>query len=211
MKKILLTILLLLIVLTACSSPQNEAAPDETLQFEEALKTAIAATLTAAPVTETTQPEQTAEPDTSTPEPTATLPPPSLPTATMAASPTPALPTNTPQTPCYRAELIEENIPDGTHFKGGEYFYKTWIIRNTGVCAWEPEFRWVLVEGEDFGVPTDIELARTILPGEDLTVTLEMKTPALPGNYKGTYQLWTADGGPITPIGFWVLVVSDGK
>ncbi len=209
MKKILLTILLLFTVLTACSSPENETALEETRQFEEALETALAATLTSAYVDETALPEETAVPDATDPAPTATLPP--LPTPTDAAAPTSAVPTNTPQTPCYRAELIEENIPDGTHFRGGEFFYKTWIIRNTGVCAWTPEFRWVLVEGEDFGVPTEIELARTVLPGEDLVVTLEMKTPALPGNYKGTYEIWTDEGGSVTPLGFWVLVVSDGK
>ena len=83
------------------------------------------------------------------------------------------------------------------------------MIRNTGVCAWTEDFRWVLVEGEDFNAATDLKFDRVVNPNEDLRVQMELKTPPLEGVYKGTYKIFTDDGGEVTPLGFWVTIISE--
>lgn len=203
MKKIVPILSLVLLFLSGCLS----AAPDPleiTQTFESAVGTAIVETIAAS------LPEEG--------NPTATnVPAVEFPTVEISKTATPELlPTNTPvpgsptstilPTPCYRAELVEETVPDGTKFSPGETFAKTWIIRNTGVCEWTEEFRWVLVDGEDFGGVTDVPLNQNIQPGEDLQVLLELKAPMFTGTYKGTYQIMTETGASVTPLGFWLLI-----
>lgn len=214
MKKYLILILIILAAsLSGCGQSSDEGLA-ETEAFESALQTAIVETIAAALPQESALPEQPLPTETTAGEnqqPTATVPPlPSL-TPTMEAQPTQPSggPANTPQTPCYRAELISETIPDGTKFPPGQYFTKIWVIRNTGVCAWDEDFQGRLVDGEDFDAPTDLKLNQVINPGEDLEVKMELKTPLLQGLYTGTYKILTDEGGQVTPAGFWVTIISE--
>jgi hypothetical protein len=215
MKKYLIFCFIVLIaLLSGCGQSSNENLA-ETEAFDSALQTAVVETIAAA------LPDISATPETSLPtedivtddpqQPTATVPP--LPTQTSPpaeeATQSSSGPTNTPQTPCYRGELISETVPDGTKFPPGQYFTKIWVIRNTGVCAWNEDFRWTLVEGEDFTAPTDLTLNQIVNPGEDLEVKLELKTPLLEGLYQGTYKIFTDEGGEVTPLGFWVTIISE--
>lgn len=214
MKKNLIFVFVVLMALfSGCGQPTNEELT-ETEAFESALQTSVAETIAAAlpEETATLAPLPTGEPLADDSEqPTATVPP--LPTLTSApeeaATQSSTGPTNTPQTPCYRAELISETIPDGTRFPPGQYFTKIWVIRNTGVCAWNEDFRWTLVEGEDFTADTDLTLNQVVNPGEDLEVMMELKTPLLEGLYTGTYKIFTDEGGEVTPLGFWVTIISE--
>jgi hypothetical protein len=36
-----------------------------------------------------------------------------------------------------------------------------------------------------------------------------MKTPLLEGGYRGDYQILTDEGISITPLGFWLYIVSE--
>ncbi|MBN2045248.1 MAG: hypothetical protein JW757_09530 [Anaerolineales bacterium] len=208
--RIIFLIFAALLMLAGCGK-SSEVDVSATQTFQAALESALAATLQAEstaqqkPSPEVIEPSLTAE---TAPEVFPTFTP--LPTV-PASAPTQELPTVNPTDlpiPCYRAEMISETIPDGTIFRPGEIFTKIWVIRNTGVCEWTEKFTWTLVEGEDFGVPTELTLNRTVLPGEDLEVKLEMQTPLLEGGYKGTYQILTNEGGSVTPLGFWVYIVS---
>ncbi len=193
---VILTVLVLVIAGCSRSSDENLA---QTEAFESALETAVAETLAANIPDQVVTPEETLVVSTVPPLPTLT--------ATLEITPT-ETPTSTPQTPCYRAELVEETVPDGSVFPPGKYFTKIWVIRNTGVCAWEENFRWVLVEGEDFNAPTTLKLLRVVNPNEELRVQMELKTPELEGVYKGTYKILTDEGGEVTPQGFWVTIRS---
>lgn len=213
MKKTLFFLLIVLaILLTGCGGTSEEDLA-ATQAFESALQTAIVETIAAAlpdvPAATATFAITESPVEAPSATPTVTVPP--LPTQQPTSTPgsQTSIPTDTPQPPCYRAELIEETIPDGTKFPPGRYFTKIWVIRNTGVCAWNEDFRWVLVEGEDFNGYTNLELKQVINPGEDLTVKLELKTPPLEGLYKGTYQILTDEGGSVTPLGFWVTIISE--
>lgn len=201
---ILLNITIAVFLVGCGQSSQIDIA--ETEAFESALETAVAETIAAAASDDQAVPEPTDPFEGQETEIVSTIPP--VPSPTQEVLPT-EQPTNTPQTPCYRAELVEETIPDGTKFTPGKYFTKIWIIRNTGVCAWNEDFRWVLVEGEDFNAPTDLKLNQVVNPNEDLRVQMELKTPQLEGVYTGTYKILTDEGGEVTPIGFWVTVISE--
>lgn len=209
MKNKIVFLLIILVFLAGCGKNTQELDVNDEVQ--SMVETAIVQTLAAA------LPEEVDSP--AVEDPTATLPPdlgptltptaPPLPTLPPADTPDSAAPTNTPQTPCYRAELISETIPDYTTIPAGRVFYKNWTIRNTGVCEWTPDFRWVFVEGEDFNALTDIAFATTVSPGDDITVKMEMKAPVIPGTYKGTYQILSDTGGAVTPFGFFVLIISE--
>lgn len=226
-KKQIFVLIVLILILAGCGNTSQDD-PGLTQTFEAALQSAVEETLQAeriaaetnafssatdAPTETELSPEPTPTFTQEVPTPTQETPiatlqaPTSVPTLAPTKMPSSG-PTNTPQVPCYRAELISETIPDGTVFTPGKVFTKIWVIRNTGVCAWNEKFTWNFIEGEDFGIKHELKLQKVINPGEDLEVKLEMKTPLLEGNYKGTWQLLTENGGSITPYGFWVYIIS---
>ena len=212
-KYLIVTLFVLGVLLTGCGQSTDEGLA-ETEAFESALQTAIVETIAAALPQESAVPEETLPTETpveKNQQPTATVPPlPSLtPTTDAQQTQPPSGPANTPQTPCYRAKLISETIPDNTKFPPGQYFTKIRVIRNTGVCAWTENFRWELVDGEDFNAATNLKLNQIVNPGEDLVVKMELKTPLLEGLYTGTYKILTDEGGEVTPAGFWVTVISE--
>ena len=197
-------LIFLFLFLAGCAKSDPDAL-ELTQTFESAVGTAIVETIAASLPQNVDSPEPTFPPSevpTTVIQATATLE--LVPTSTSA--PIQPTPTVIP-TPCYRAELVEETVPDGTKFSPGKAFAKTWIIRNTGVCEWTEEFRWVLVDGEDFSGVTDVPLNQNIQPGEDLRVLLELKAPLFAGTYKGTFQIFTDEGASVTPLGFWLTIV----
>jgi len=203
----LLGLLLIVVILSACGSTKSEEI-NLTEEFEAAVETAVVETLTVSVPKSTEvveQPTSTPEDEISQviPSPSYTVTVQQLPTQTpVVVDPTA---TDLP-TPCYRAELVEETIPDGTVIPAGQYFTKIWIVKNTGVCEWTKDFRWVLVDGEDFSAATDLPLNSNVLPDEQIKIMLELKAPLIAGTFKGTYQIFTEEGATVTPSGFWVLI-----
>ena len=158
---------LLLLVAAACSSSGGPQALTAAAPAIQASLTADAASL--AP--------------TNTPEPAplgATAPPP----APVADTPAPLGPD-----PCVYDLLFltDLTVPDGTAFRPGEPFDKRWKVQNTGSCAWGPDFRIVLVEGDLLGAPPESALypAR---PGTDGLVRALMIAPQAPGDFSGTWS-----------------------
>lgn len=78
-------------------------------------------------------------------------------------------------------------VPDGAEFTPGEAIDKRWKVRNTGSCAWGPEFRIVLVGGDAMGSPTEIALYPA-LPGVEGIVRAQLTAPQQSGDYTGTWQ-----------------------
>lgn len=208
MKKITRIFLFVLVVfLASCKTPTSDDLR-LTEEFEAAVATGIVETLNASMI----QPTEPGQQPTSMPvDGNPTVKPSQPATATTSLQPTQTLnviaPTATEvPVPCYRAELVEETIPDGTVIPAGTWFAKVWVIKNTGVCEWTEKFRWVLVDGEDFSADTDLPLNQSVLPGEEIKILLELKAPLITGNFKGTYQILTEDGASVTPLGFWVTI-----
>ena len=208
-----LSLIFIFVLLAGCGQQTNEM--DETQAFQDLLDTAIAQTLSAE-VGDTPQPVENtptieAAPAEETQAATSTLPP--IPTLTATQVQAEATITNTPYpTPCYAAELIDETIPDGTRFKVGDGFVKSWTVKNVGTCSWSKKFRWMLVEGDPLKGESDKRLSNVdIMPGESVRIDIEMAAPQITGHYHSVYKIFTEEGGEVTPNGFWIDVWVDEK
>jgi hypothetical protein len=146
-------------------------------------------------------------------DPTATVPPGEptytpLPTYTSFPTHTP-LPTltATASKPCNKAGFVSETIPDNTEFTPNETFTKKWTIRNDGSCTWTSGYKWYFASGDQMNAPNSVTLTSgTVPPGGTVTVKVDMKAPASPGTYKGTWKIKDGEGTSFTPNGFWVQI-----
>lgn len=213
MKKIIFIFSIVNLLLIVGCGGQNNNSPVDSIQqtqaFLNAVETGIVKTIAAGvEMTATMKSKNNLPAEKSEIVPSSTMTAqaqpsiaPTQPSSSFTATPTQL------STPCYRAELVEETIPDGTVIKIGQGFTKTWIVKNTGVCAWSENFRWILVEGEDFRAPTNLEIStEEILPGETIQISLEMGPPFIPGHYRSVYKIFTDEGAEVTPNGFWIDV-----
>lgn len=163
----------LAVILAACApSTQNESI----------ISTAVAQTVQAE--------QQTLS--TSTPQP----PPPTLPpTLTPAAASTPTEgPTliSAPSDPdCIHANLVSEFPPDRTVFKPDTEFTKTWTIRNDGTCSWDSSYRLIFWSGDTMGGATYYNLPESVPPGDDVSISISLKSPSTEGLYTSYWRLQT--------------------
>lgn len=198
-KNLMIATILIIIVSAACSLPFTIQTVDDQIstlaaQTVQAWQTQNAPTQTPGPTstslpTQTPLPTQTAYP-TYTPVATYTL----IATVIQAATATPkTLPTATPQ-PCNQAYFISETIPDGTKFSPGTEFTKSWRLKNTGTCTWNPNYKFVFISGDQMGGVNSVKLDDYVSPGEKFDVLVNLKAPAKPGTYIGYWRLQAADG-----------------
>lgn len=204
-RNITIAILLVLAVALAACGPRETAVPTQPI---EAIYTAAAQTVEA----QFTQ--QAALQPTATP----TLPP--TPTETPIPTETPGAATATPtqrsgvvvptQPVCYRAAFVSDvTIPDGTVMAPGFEFTKTWRLRNTGTCAWQTNFRLVLVSGEAMNAQL-VPLLNPIAPGNTVDVSLKMRAPNRAGDFISTWRM-ADDKGAGFAEQFWVKVKVSGN
>ncbi len=92
------------------------------------------------------------------------------------------------------AFFADVTIPDGTVFRPGAAFTKTWRIRNEGTCTWTPEYSAVFASGHRMSGSSPVPLPRTILPGEQVDISVELAAPKTGGLYVGNWQLQDASG-----------------
>lgn len=203
-KWILITVVLTsaLLVLSACNLPSRErpggkAVPTDNL-LTQAAKT-VDAQLTLIALTATATPQLTSTPTV-----------------------TPAPPTQTPQSatwtaqpvfiPCDRAEFVADiNIPDGTKFSPNQNFTKTWRLRNNGSCTWTTAYSLVFDSGEPMGGPASVGLPGSVPPGQYIDLSVNLKSPASAGKFKGNWRLRNASGasfgiGANANVSFWVEI-----
>ena len=170
--KILASLLLVLLTLTACggSEEQEPAVSDADLVLTEAAKIAaesVSGTATAVALLPSNTPAE--------PSPTATLVIPTSDEAENGATLTPlptleATPFSTPtagppgSTPCLRASFEYETIPDGTRFPKNKEFVKLWRLKNTGTCTWTSAYSLRFVEGDLLGAGSSIQLTELDIP-----------------------------------------------
>lgn len=134
-------------------------------------------------------------------------------TDTPAALPGSVLITSEPQ--CDQAQAgrpIDVTIPDGTEFRPGEYFSKTWRLLNSGQCPWMQDYAVIWFSGDDLGMNRVQPIGSMILPGESVDVTVDMAAPQAPGTYQSNWKLQNKDGelfgiGPNGEAPFWVRII----
>ena len=180
-----------LVLLAACSP----AAPTGTATLDlNPFRTEVAATVLA----QVSQTQASLPSLTPTPNPTATFPP--LPTFTSEASPGPTLPAlptigtpGTPGTPSSagndRAQWVSQTIADDTNFIPGEVFTMTWRVKNVGTSTWTAAYWLRFYSGDPFGAPKEAQLGQVVPPGAEVSLSLPMKAPVLPGDYRSDWVL----------------------
>ena len=135
-KSVLIVLLMLCAVLSACNFPLAFGDPEE-------VENAVAETVAAL---ETAEAEEEAEEM----------------VLELAATSTP-MPTNTPEPeeeeeaeeveeaeatapPCNSAQFIYETVPDDTVYAAGKSFDKGWTLKNVGYCTWSADYKLVFAE-----------------------------------------------------------------
>jgi hypothetical protein len=176
-------LLLFAVLLTACGGANPES---------DTIATAVAMTVAAqetgrAQATNTPRPTEAAP--TSTPEAALTAQKP----ATF-APPTAPGPLGGGDN-CIHAEWVSETVPDGTIMKPNETFWKTWTIKNTGTCTWDSSYKLVYDSGELMGGLTEYQLTDVVPPGDQLELSILLRTPATNGNYQGFWRILSPWGG----------------
>jgi hypothetical protein len=146
-------------------------------------------------------------------------------TPTQAPTAAPVTPTGTVEQPgdgtaetCDKAEFVSDvTIPDGTQFQPGESFDKTWLIKNTGTCDWDPNYSLVFVDGDSMDGPAAVTLTSTVVaPGGELEVTVTLTAPFVPGTYRGNWKFRNPSGA-LFGVGtdgnddFWVEIEVVGE
>lgn len=128
-----------------------------------------------------------------------------------AGTPQPSTVTVTPAI-CDRAGFIADvTYPDNTKISPNTEFVKTWRLKNTGTCTWNTGYSIVFDHGEAMAAPPSVPLADIVTPGQEIEVSVTLKTPDTPGVYQGYWQLRNA-AGQVFGLGveadkfFWVKI-----
>jgi len=93
-------------------------------------------------------------------------------------------------------------VDDGSEFAASTSFVKTWRFRNEGTIPW-PENSVLLCVGkkaDQIGAETNsVVLPRSIMPGEEVDVSVNMRAPAAGGSYTGFWRLADPSGRKFGP------------
>jgi hypothetical protein len=82
------------------------------------------------------------------------------------------------------AEWVSQSIADDTVFEPGETFTITWQLKNAGTSTWTVGYLLRFYSGNNFSAPIEVLLGRVALPGETVDISVPMKAPNTPGNYR---------------------------
>jgi len=85
-------------------------------------------------------------------------------------------------------------IPDDTFFRQGETFIKTWRFRNEGTCTWTPDYKVVFYGGEIMDAALSNPFPTTVLPGEQVDISLNMKAPTRGGPFQSVWGFEDPNG-----------------
>jgi hypothetical protein len=131
-------------------------------------------------------------------------------------SPTAPLPTLSSFATCASASLKSETIIDGTVFKPGEQFTKTWEVTNTSTCVWDTSYKIIFWDGDVLGGGYVYNLPQIVGPGQTLPISLILTTPATDGTYRSEWKLQTPDNinfgvGYLNAAFYTVVAVSSAQ
>ncbi len=187
-KTLCVIVLFLSLLLAACGSPAQTSTPTPDLN---PLRTEVAATVLAQVTISLLQTPS------ATPIPSPTALPSFTATSTQAASVTPGVtgtpPTGTPTLETKDlAQWVSQTVADNTLFAPNETFTMTWRLKNVGITTWSAAYLLRFYSGEAFGANKEISLGKEVRPGESVDISLKMKAPVIPGDYRSDWVLSNA-------------------
>jgi len=126
---------------------------------------------------------------------------------------------NTPAALCDLASAgspLDITIPDDSLIAPGQSFIKTWRLVNSGICTWTAEYSVSFFYGDRMGAPELAGLDGTVLPGQNVEISIEMVAPRSSGTYQGNWMLSNPAGalfgiGPKGDSPFWVRIKVVGE
>ncbi|MCX6078436.1 MAG: NBR1-Ig-like domain-containing protein [Chloroflexi bacterium] len=95
---------------------------------------------------------------------------------------------------CLNSILVSDvSIPTGTQLNANENFTKTWLVKNTGSCEWNGNFKITYVGGDLLGADTT-KIRKTVGAGTSAEISLDMTAPGSTGTISSAWQLASDDG-----------------
>ena len=193
------------LVLSAC----QPAAQSDATQTPDPKAVLTAAALTAqARMTALAANTPSPLPPTPTPAPTTATPTATLPS--VATTPTTPAPLANPGSD--RVEFVADlTVPDGTVFKPGEMFTKTWRLMNAGTSTWTLAYSLIFSSGEQMGGAASTPLTVEVAPGKTADLSVQLTAPDSEGKYTGYWMLRNSGGsnfgmGANSDGAFYVLI-----
>jgi hypothetical protein len=183
---VLIVAFLSLLWLSACGSETPTATPTVDMN---PFRTEVAATVYAQVTQDLALTPSITPIPSSTPTNTPTITP-TLPAGALPAPPVGSVTPGTPGVPVIDlAQWVSQSIADDTVFAPSETFTLTWRLKNTGTSTWTIGYAMRYYSGDTFGAPTEILLNRVALPGEEVNISIPMRAPATPGNYRSDWVM----------------------
>jgi putative hemolysin len=94
--------------------------------------------------------------------------------------------------------VADVTVPDGTEFRPGEAFTKTWRLRNSGTCTWTTQYQFYDqfsgVPETRISAPESIYLTQEVPPGGTVDLSVEMVAPNVVGEYTSWWSMAIAGG-----------------
>ena len=191
--------LMLMLALSACGSANANATP--TLSVD-AIFTAAFQTLSAQQAT-----QLALTPPTETPAPTLT-PLPTQSGGSLFGSPTSSFNSNIQG--CNNAVFVNDvTIPDGTVINPGSSFVKTWLMQNSGTCAWSTNYKFTFISGDAMN-GTSIALTDSVPSGQQVKISATLTAPTALGNFKGVWRMQDDQGRYFGEMP-WVSITVSGS
>jgi len=111
---------------------------------------------------------------------------------------------------CNNSAFMGENFPDGTVFKPGETFTKSWTLQNSGTCKWDEGYVFAFVAGDAMN-GHDIKLDKPsdfVDPGESITFIMKgMNAHLAEGTYTGCWKMRDDQGSYFGTFACYEIVV----
>ncbi|MBK8783204.1 MAG: hypothetical protein IPO22_15680 [Anaerolineales bacterium] len=127
--------------------------------------------------------------------PTQTPPPPTLTAVPVTNTPVPTSTPIPPVTYCDWVAFVKDvNFPDGSVVAPGETFTKIWRLKNRGTCTWTSDYMLVFTSGTQMGSTTAVRLPGTVLPGQNVDVSVTLTAPTGSGPYTSNWMLRNPSG-----------------
>jgi hypothetical protein len=111
-----------------------------------------------------------------------------------------------------RVEFVADlTVPDGTIFKPGENFTKTWRLINAGTATWTTAYSLVFFSGEQMGGAALTPLPTQVPAGQTVDLSIQLTAPSREGKFTGYWMLRNAAGtnfgmGPNADGAFYVQI-----
>lgn len=92
--------------------------------------------------------------------------------------------------------LTDLTVPDGSPIEPGARIDKQWLVRNSGTCDWDADYRLRLLGGFP---PLGAETVQALFParaGAEVTLQIFFTAPAASNVYRSAWQAYDPQGNP---------------